>query len=348
MIPSAPGPAADATRPAWWRVGAVLLRVLVAGGLLALALRGTDLGDLAQRVRAAPWWTLSVPAVLLLLNSAIHGLRLWLLVPAPRPAWSGFFRAVLVGNFFGLFLPTGGGDAAKVLALSPLAGGLDRALGMLAVTRSLELLPWALLLFWGALGVLPGRLDALIPLAWLAGGAMVAVHTLAVLAMRDPEAILSRLPGPLRGETLWAGRVRRFATVRVSGVTLVACQALAVPFALTNCLASWVVLRGYGAPIGYLDVCGLIPTLDVVIAAPITVSGVGVRETMYVMGLAAWSVPAEAAFASGSTRWAAELLRCLIGAIWWLRVRVRPQAVAEPSPSRARPEIDRRAEGEHA
>lgn len=313
MIPSAPDTPSSPPPSRLRGALGVALRLLVAAGLLSFLLTRVDPDELLARVRAAPWWTWGVPSVLLLVNSVLHALRLRLLAPAPRPPLHAFVRAVLIGNFAGLFLPTGGGDAAKVLTLAGRVGGVEAALGMLAAARLMELLPWALLLFFGAVAVLPGRLDDLVPLAWLAGAAMVGVFAAGTVVFSQPERWLRWL-----GEGAVGRRVRRLATLRVPPATLLGCLALSVPFALTNCLASWVVLRGYGAPLGYLEVCGLVPTLDVVIALPVTMAGVGVREGMYVHGLAAWGVDAATAMASGSTRWSAEMLRCAIGAGWWL------------------------------
>ena len=106
---------------------------------------------------AAPAWIFVAPAGLLLGNSALQAARFRLLMPHPRPRWIEAFTAVLLGNFVGLITPTGGAEAAKILALGRRSGRLDAAAAALVAARAMELVPWAALLAWGAVGPLPAR-----------------------------------------------------------------------------------------------------------------------------------------------------------------------------------------------
>lgn len=293
------------------RRAAVVLRLLVALGLLGLVVGRADPGEALARLRAAPWWTMAAPIVLLTLNSGIHALRLLVLLPAPRPPGREVLRAVLVGHFFGLFLPTGGGDAAKVVALRRSAGSLETAVAAMAVSRVLELVPWGLLLVWGAWGVLPGRLPWMVTLAWVTAAGMGGALLLVALARGAPAALARRIPGAL------GDRLRRVAAFRAPPGGLAACLGLTVPFALLNCLAVWAVLRGYGAGLSYPTVLGLVPTLDVLIALPVTIAGVGVREGVFVHGLAAWDIAPATALAVAFTRWTGELFRAGLGGLWF-------------------------------
>lgn len=288
----------------------VLLRLFVAVAVVAFVYTRVDPGEAAAVLAAAPWWAWVVPAVLLTVNSGIHALRLVLVLPAPAPPLHVALRAVLLGNFFGLFLPTGGGEAAKAVAIARAAGGYEPAFAAMFTSRLLELVPWGLLCVWGAVGVLPGRLPGWIPVAWAAAGGFAALVIGVVLLARG----VVRVPLP----DAVATRVDRLARLRPPPARVVACLAAAVPFAAVNCFVVWVVLRAYGVRLSYPEVLGLIPTLDVVISLPVTISGVGVREMVFADGLRPWGAPATTAVAVALTRWSGELFRAGIGGVLFL------------------------------
>ena len=302
-----------------------VVRVVLALGIFSFVVTRADPGAALAHLRAAPWWALVVPSVLLLANSCLHAVRLRLLLPAPRPSWWAVLRCVLLGNFIGLALPTGGGEAAKVVALSRHTGSMTSALGPLGASRVMELGPWGLLVWWGAVAVLPGHVPAFVPFAWLSGAAMLGVLLVAGAAMRWPGPALAWLPAPI------SRRLFRLAEVHANARDIAACALLAVPFALVNCGVIYVILRAYGVPLTYLEVMGVIPTIDIIISLPITVSGLGVREGMFVVALAGWGVDPAVAVAVSFTRWTAELFRSGLGGLWWARSGFPQARVADTS-----------------
>lgn len=284
-----------------------LFRFVVAATLVAVVVATIDVGRVVGVVRGAPTWALGLSTAVLAVNSVVHALRIRVLLPEPRPALGTVLRSVLLGNFLGLVLPTGGGEAAKAVALSRLSDPPSSGVLALLVSRFLELPPWALLLFWGAWRVLPGRLDAYVPLTVACGVAFLALFVVGarVLYRGQGPAWLRRrvvLPPPDR---------------RPGPAALAWCALGALPFAALNCLVVWGLLRGFGVAIGYGEVLGLIPAMDVVISLPVTVSGAGVRELVFAHGLASWGVTPEVALAVAWLRWSGELVRSLVGGVWW-------------------------------
>jgi hypothetical protein len=294
------------------RVGAVasvVARVVFAGGLLIAVLSRVDPGAAAAEIRRAPMWAFVVPIALLLCNTCLHAIRVRLLAPEPRPPMRTFVRIVLLGNFFGLFLPTGGGDAAKVVALAPYAGGWERALAVQGTARVMELFPWMLLLFWGAGEVLPVRLPELVPLAIAAGVGFAGILALAALYGRHGHRVAVWLPARIEA------RIRRMAVHDVAPARLLACLALTFPLAAINSLIVWEILSAHDATVPLRDVLGMLPTADVLISLPITINGLGIREGLFVHCLAAWGVSAPVALAVAFTRWTGELGRAALGGI---------------------------------
>lgn len=284
--------------------------------------------DALAALERAPVWVFVLPPVLLFFNSCVHAVRILLLLPGSRRPFLGVLRAVLLGNFFGLILPTGGGEAVKVLALGRLTGDLETALASLGLSRVLELGPWGALLVWGAVVVLPPRLPGYVLATGGTGLVMLALLVVVLLTLWRPSSVLRWVPE-------WAGRARlvRLASVRVTWARVLVCGLAAIPFALINCFVVYAILAGFGVPVPYVDVLGLIPTLDVIISLPITVSGIGVREEMFTRGFAAWGVAPATAIAVASTRWSGELFRSLVGGLLWAVSRDEP-VVPGSSPNR--------------
>lgn len=303
-----------------------VLRVVLAGGILAWVLSRVDPGAALAVARDAPAWVFAAPMALLLFNSVLHAWRLRLLSPDDGPPVAELLRIALVGNFFGLFLPSGGGEAAKVVALSRHVGGLERAFAILGTARLMELLPWAAFLVWGAVAVLPGRLPELVPLAWGAAAVFAGIGLAGGLALHYGEAGARRLPGFL------AVRLQRVASLRAPRDRVLACLALAVPFAVVNVLTVQVILLGYGVDLGLGPVFGLVPTADVLISLPITMAGVGVREGLFVHAFGAWGVAEPVALAVAFTRWTGELARAALGGVLFAMSRERRTPVTPATP----------------
>lgn len=287
-----------------------VLRLLFAVGVLAFVFSRVDPGDAADALAEAPWWAFVVPSVLLLVNSGVHAFRIRVLLPEPRPRFAPVLRSVLLGNFFGLFLPSGGGEAAKVVALGRSIGNFEVAVAALALSRVLELVPWGLLCLWGGLVILPGRLPEYVPLALGTAGGFLFVLLLFPVVAR----VGRHVPLP----AFVADRILRVLQFRTSRRAILTCLVATAPFALINCFVVWAILRAYGVALSYPTVLGLIPTLDVIIALPITVSGIGVREVVFVHGLGAWDVAPAVAIAASLTRWTGELFRSGLGGLLFL------------------------------
>lgn len=287
----------------------VLLRLLVAIVLLVLVFRVVSPGDVLARLRAAPWWAFATAAGCLGVNSVFHAHRIRFLLPAPRPPWWRLLRAILLGSFFGLVLPTGGSEAARVLILRREVGGLDAAVAAMGMARVLELVAWSLLCLYGAVFVLPGDWPWLVPITLGAAAAMAGIVALVVAGLLRGEGLVRRLPRRI------GGPLGRVLALRASAADLARSTLLVVPTAVLNCGIVWVVLRAYAAPMSFADVLGLVPALDVLIALPVTISGVGVREGVFQVALAARGVAPEVAVAVAFTRWTGELARAAAGGL---------------------------------
>ena len=277
-----------------------------------------DPGEALAHLLAAPWWAYLIPVALMLVNAWIHAVRVQLLlsaagVSASQPAILG---AILRAGFIGLVLPTGGSEVAKVAWLSRVTGEREVTLAALVGVRVLELLPWAGLLVFGLSRGLLQRDPLIGASAVFFTGAFLGVVVLALLGVRLGPGIARRLPGRIGDVAVRCAE----AFVRFQGrpdLVLLA-LAMAVPFALINCLSIWVVLAGHGIALSYVDVLALFPAADTIISLPVTISGVGVREGVFVHALAPWGVAESLAVAASLTRWTGELGRAAVGGILFM------------------------------
>ena len=280
------------------------VRILLAGVLIALVYSRVDLGATLGVLRTAPVSALAIPAGILVVNSLLHALRLGLLLRAVPVG--ALVVVAFLGNFFGMALPTGGGEAAKILLLRRHVGASNAAAALVA-TRMMEMLPWGVLMAYGAWFVLPSHLPEYVPFTTVISAALCAVPVVGAALTIGGARVSGRLPRWVRT------RLPDLGTVRVRDALL--CQLLAFPFSFLNVLAVGVILWALGAQVPVADLYGVVPAVDFVVALPITVSGLGLREGMFVDAFGRWGVPQEVAVAAALLRWAAELGRAAIGGV---------------------------------
>ncbi len=308
----------SAGAPVLRRWGLRLLRASLAVVLLAAVSRQVHPGEALAQLRAAPLWIWPSTLSLFLVNTALYAARVSALMPQPAPL-PALIRATLVANFAGLALPSGGAEAAKVVTIAPCAGGAQRALAFIAAARLIELVIWGGLVAWGAAAVLPGRLDPLVPVAWLSAAGFALGAAALALSLRHGGGLLRRL-GPrdgLAGRLLGfaSGVSEPFAAMAAAPGRLLRSGSWALLFALNNCLCAWLILRAYGLEIPYGEVLGLIPTLDIFLSLPLAPANLGVREVVFLNALEPYGASAAVALAVAYTRWAGHLGRAAIGGL---------------------------------
>ena len=292
-----------------------ILRVSVSVLLLGAVFSHVDVGEAGGELVRAPWWVFFVPSACLLLNSWIQAWRVrWLLAAFSIEASVGLiFRVFLMGSFWGLVLPMGGAEATRLLLLHRRTQNLDACAATLFVARLLETLPWGALLIWGLASGWLAPLPFLVGAAWMGLALFAGAWVCAIGFSMAPRSARERLPGWLERPVTRA--VDALAQFRGSGRLLVICALLGVPFTLVNAVVVWAVFVAFGVPLGYDAVLGVVPAADVLISLPISMGGVGVRESVFVLALTPFGVTKTVALAVIFTRWTGELGRALFGGL---------------------------------
>lgn len=266
-----------------------LAKCVVSAALIGFLLTRISLTEITEAMRE-PRWGWLVAAFLVYGLSAFGGALQWswlLQAAGIRAAGGEIRRLYFIGLFFNNFLPANvGGDAWKIVDLGRqekrslgvfCATLLDRLLGLTALT----LLAVLVLLAAAGYGIsLPPQAWWLIPIFFLLGGG------LAFLLSRR----LGRLLPAAARFVGWAGGAEKLARVtgefaryreRVAWLNAVLAFSVGVQFLriATHVLVAWGL--GFelgGGQVGQLFV--LIPLLAISLTLPITINGIGLRESI--------------------------------------------------------------------
>lgn len=315
----APG-AADAPRPAgatrWLRLlGRIAVTVVAAGVIL----RRVDPGQALDLLRAAPWWAFAAPVAFMGGNAVVQGVRFQLLLraggvalPLPRVV-----RILLQAIFMGQVLPKVGAGVTLIAWLRRDTGRTDVVLGALVIARFFEVFVMTLLLLYALWWGVGGRWPWVGASAGMFAAAFSAFIVLSLAASHLGERIVRWVPIARAQD-----HVRAFGTalkaIGGDGRRLALAGALTLPLSAGNIAAAWVALHAYGLTLPLSDALALVPAMDSVILLPITVSGVGLREGVFVYVLRDMGVTEAAAVAMALTRWTGELGRSALGGVLFL------------------------------
>ncbi len=299
----------------WWAV----VRVIISLGLLVAVLLTIGLEELLATVARA-----SLPLLLVALGLFVSGIvvraarwRALLVALGVRVPFRRLVYLYFSGAFFNLFLPTGfGGDVVRVVELAQEARA-TAALGTVVVDR----LTGLLVLFAMALVALPfgGELLSLEMrlLVGLFAAAGLVVGGL-VLEGHWLRRVGRWLPGPLSlsGEGALA---RAYAAVtacgwRAVGEALFFSLLFNTLLILINYTAALAV--GMDVPLVYFLI--FVPVLSVTLMLPISVGGLGVRETTAVLLFAQIGVNEAVAVAASLSVYAVSALTSLFGGLLYL------------------------------
>lgn len=300
-------------------------RLAVGGALLVGIFLRVDLSRMDVRWGLGTILTLFAAVAVQLVAQALSAER-WRLIMGPgAPRWSYLFRLYLIGNFFSIFLPTSiGGDAIRLVAIAPSAGGKVR----------------------GGMGILLDRLFGVTALGcYLVAGLLVGGAELTVLGnaqLRWPGWLLAVVIGGGAALAVVAGVVvrRRFSRLREAWgggwalvqsltrqpgrMTAVTVTSLLVQGAY---IVAWMVLGvglGLHIPLALYLVC--VPIVSLGAMLPITFSGLGIREGAWLLLLASEGIPKSTVLVFSLMYFAAFVV---VGAIGGLAFLVR--GVRDPS-----------------
>lgn len=260
------------------------LRVFLGLGLLAVIVSRVDVSDLTVRPSPLVLGGVFLAIVLLVVAQAFSAIR-WRVVLGPKaPSVSYLFRLYLVGQFFSVFLPTSvGGDAVRAAAA---ARSLDRPGDVVASVLIDRLLGVVALLIYLLIGLVLVRS---LPVRLLEGAnwnasVVIMAGTAGLLTVGATLVVRSRVRVWLREGLELLGRFRASRRrVLTAGILSLVVQGLYV--------GTWAVLaRTTGLSLPLPVLLFTVPLVSLAAMLPITFSGLGVREGLWLVLLAPLAV----------------------------------------------------------
>lgn len=255
--------------------------------------------EMAAALRMADWWWLAVGLGVFFLLTVLATARwkILLAVQDIKIGWLRVWQLFMIGMFFNLFmLGSTGGDVVKMFlamretprnkAAALLSVFMDRVIGMLA----LIFLSVVFLYFrYDLLSHTEGSSALLNVLLWLLAAALVTIVGMFVVA---GFGWVHCLPAwtPMRGRLV---EIAAACHLYAKGWRLTI-WAFLVSFPLFGLFFTsfYCAARAFTDQIGLVDVFSVMPIVAVITAIPISVSGIGVRESLFVSLLAPFGVTA--------------------------------------------------------
>jgi glycosyltransferase 2 family protein len=242
-------------------------------------------------------------------------------IPAP---YSDYLAYYFIGMFTNVFVPgLVGGDALRAIYLGRRHRRLGDAVASVVADRGIGLVA----LFWLAAVAAAG---AAFKVPATVRGPTIAVGVISLVGF----AVL-----PLIGR-LGTRMPARIANVIMTvqpylsrPVAMLPAAGLSIVLQLTLAISQWILARGLGlsAPLGLFILC--VPIANVFASLPVTLNGLGVRETAYLMLFGMVGMPHADAIALGLLWFAATALGNLTGVVAFVLAETPPIRTTAEEPA---------------
>jgi len=311
--------------PAGLRRWGAWIRVAISAGLIYLVLRQTSLAEIGVVLgQTLDRWPFLIVATLLPVLGTLFAVFRWRVLLGglgARPGIASLYRATLVGSFFNFFLPsTIGGDVMRswwvqrtlgsaVLSLTVV--GLDRLVGFVGIC-AVGLI---------ALALRPSLMTGLPYM--LVGAAVITLGVAGLAGLYHPAAVAL-------GRWMFSRPVLRLARDKVAtayrGLVGLrhAKSRLFAGFLFSLALQAMIILqyfafsRALQADVSLSDLGVLVPVVMLVTLLPITINGIGLRETALTVVGAAFGLAAEDAITMAWMFLGVHLLYAVIGGLIYM------------------------------
>jgi uncharacterized protein (TIRG00374 family) len=264
--------------------------------------------------------------------------RLLLAVHDVRLRYWRIFELTMIGQFFSAFLlGTTGGDVIKIFYVARAVPShkaavgftviVDRVIGMVAlllfgVLLSLTRLP----LFFSPPTKVYSGIFYLFALGGVVGSLLAC---LGPVLLQNPmiQALVKRLPLGRRGTSLVAAYE---TTARAFSTNLLALVG-SLPSHVCTTLIGYCILRALHLDPPLLTFCALLAMVNMLIALPISISGIGLREFLFVNYFGLVHIDLDHATAFSLTYFTLNILWSLVGGPFYFLYRHETHTPAPPA-----------------
>jgi uncharacterized protein (TIRG00374 family) len=302
------------SRRARWALG---LRMVVSAALLAILVTKIDFDGALPKHRHLATLIYFALAVLMAMIGIVLSAWRWQRVlaafgsPVPLRALTGHYFA---GQFVGNVLPsTIGGDVLRISRSAKDIGSSETAFAAVALERLSGFLALPVICLIGFV-VDPSLLES--STAWVA--LLVSGIALAALAAILLLAAHPRMAGRFQDHDNWMRFIGAthigVARLRADPKAAVSILATAMIYQVSVVLTVGFVILTIGAPVPVGGVIAFVPVVAMAQVVPISLSGLGVREGMFVLLLHPLGIPNGQAIGIGLLWYLTMLLVSLLGA----------------------------------
>lgn len=266
-----------------WRLVVFLARLAVAVGLLAAIFSRIDLRTANVNPNLTLVVAVAVATGLLLLSQGVSALRWRIVLGDDRLRWGYLFRLYVIGSFFSLFLPTSvGGDGVRAAAVARSSTRAGRAMASVLIDRGLGVLA-ALVYVAAGLSLAPRTLDDLVgsQVTWHWPG--WAVAGLVVVSAGVAATLVARSG---RFRQVWCDGLTTLADLTRSPRGLVGLSGLALVSQALIIVLWYTLARGMNLALPAATFLWAVPLVALGSLLPVSVSGLGVREAVWLALLA--------------------------------------------------------------
>lgn len=301
----------EGTTPAK-KVVLLLLKVAVSSALVALVLRAAGPQNILAHLRAMDLRFFLLASALHLGILGLAALR-WGILLGGRHRYRRLLSLCLIGSFFNNLLPGAvGGDALKMYYLYQDTREGGRSIASVFMDRYMGYL--ALLTIGLAAGIIAFRELAVIGMQW--------VTPLMFLAFLAVSAVVFGMQVGRRFSSV-ADFYEFFHTTLRDRAVLAKTYGISLAIQTLSVLSVACVALGVGAMPSLASLFVFVPVIISVMAVPVSISGLGLRESAFVLLFGLAGIPTEAAAAIGFLWFLSIALSSLIGLVEHLRFRRR-------------------------
>ncbi len=321
-----------------WSLWLRLVQIVCTLGLGIILWRSLDWGLFNDSIAGLHWSFVGLAALFLLIAHGFNIVRWRGLLPPNTISLSTLISYYGAGLFSSNFLPTGvGGDAVRI-ALTGTHVGWSQALLSITLDRGMGLIGLSFFFVPGLWFGLPdgimermtislARLTGLWPLAAI--GVVAAVGIGGVFVYRRGRQVQGMLSRFQQGDDK-AGTFRRSGREWV--VMILISYAISACSILSLIAAHWAVLQAFGIAISpgaaiWLTIIGSLSLM-----VPISINGLGVLESVFIIILATYNASAPAALASALLIRALSIAFSLLGGLLSLGQNWRTDKVGSDAP----------------
>jgi len=298
------------------------VRLVVGVAVLLLIAARIDLRAASARPGAPLLAAVVGATALLLMSQAVAAFRWKIVLSDEALPWSYLFRLFVIAAFFGLFLPTSvGGDAVRAVAAARAAGRPGQAIGSVAIDRGFGVvaaIAYAALGFAlapEAFAILGGEAVGWRPPGWVGAGLIAGAIGVSALIFTRSHRIRALCHEAVRGLGKLARSPSRLG--QAAALALLS-QGLIVLLWYTLALGMHIVLPAS-------TFLWAVPLVSVGTLLPVTLSGLGLREGIWLLLLAGSSIPPADIVVFSLLYFACTLLVGMIGGMLFISRGMTPR-----------------------